>query len=216
MKQDNDRNDLPRKTGVIAAVLAALLVAAVATVFVVSAKRGSGPVTTDMAIAEPDVGDTVQTMEAPMPPEAAPVSGQGAPVEESHIMSPDQTMSSGTAEAAPPVGASGSEPAPMPMPDQPPVGGASMPGSSGPEGVPMPTTPPDSGMVPPAPNMASPSCEFPQFVGLPADDMKVEEVIKARPHRLLPPGAAVTQDHAPDRINLELDDQGVIRRVWCG
>jgi hypothetical protein len=215
MKQDNDRKDVPRKTGVIAAVLAALLVAAVATVFVVSAKRGSAPVTTDMAAAEPAVGDTLQTMEAPMPSEAAPASGQGTPVEGSSVVAPDQPVSSGAAESTPPIGVPEAEPAPTPMtPDQPPMDAASMPGSSGPEGVPMPTTPPDSGMAPP--DMAAPSCDFPQFVGLPADDMKVEEVIKARPHRLLPPGAAVTQDHAPDRINLELDDQGVIRRVWCG
>lgn len=34
--------------------------------------------------------------------------------------------------------------------------------------------------------------------------------------RIIPPGSAVTQDHRPDRLNVDLDENGVISRLWCG
>lgn len=34
--------------------------------------------------------------------------------------------------------------------------------------------------------------------------------------RIIPPGAAVTMDHRPDRLNVETDEDGVITRVYCG
>ncbi|WP_417726652.1 I78 family peptidase inhibitor [Roseovarius sp.] len=34
--------------------------------------------------------------------------------------------------------------------------------------------------------------------------------------RLLPPGAMMTMDHRPDRLNIEHDANGVITRIWCG
>ena len=34
--------------------------------------------------------------------------------------------------------------------------------------------------------------------------------------RIIPPGTAVTMDYIPDRLNLEVDDQGLITRVYCG
>ena len=37
-----------------------------------------------------------------------------------------------------------------------------------------------------------------------------------RPLRMLPPGSAMTMDHRPDRLNVELDADGVITRIWCG
>lgn len=36
------------------------------------------------------------------------------------------------------------------------------------------------------------------------------------PVRILPPGSAMTMDHRPDRLNVELDADGVITRIWCG
>ena len=36
------------------------------------------------------------------------------------------------------------------------------------------------------------------------------------PVRVLPPGAMMTMDHRPDRLNVELDEAGRITRVWCG
>lgn len=34
--------------------------------------------------------------------------------------------------------------------------------------------------------------------------------------RPIAPGQAVTRDHRPDRINVEIDADNVIRRIWCG
>lgn len=36
------------------------------------------------------------------------------------------------------------------------------------------------------------------------------------PVRVLPPGAMMTLDHRPDRLNVELDDADRITRLWCG
>jgi len=34
--------------------------------------------------------------------------------------------------------------------------------------------------------------------------------------RILPPGAIMTMDHRPRRLNVDLDDGGLIVRLWCG
>ena len=36
------------------------------------------------------------------------------------------------------------------------------------------------------------------------------------PVRVLPPGAMMTMDHRPERLNVELDTAGRITRLWCG
>ncbi|SHL40555.1 Peptidase inhibitor I78 family protein [Roseovarius litoreus] len=36
------------------------------------------------------------------------------------------------------------------------------------------------------------------------------------PVRVLPPGAMMTMDHRPERLNAELDEAGRITRLWCG
>jgi|TARA_R110000744_G_scaffold77899_4_gene153676 hypothetical protein len=38
----------------------------------------------------------------------------------------------------------------------------------------------------------------------------------ARLVRPIHPGQPVTMDHRPDRLNLDLDGDGVIVRIWCG
>ncbi|WP_294621247.1 I78 family peptidase inhibitor [uncultured Roseovarius sp.] len=43
------------------------------------------------------------------------------------------------------------------------------------------------------------------------DSMSVEA-----PTRILPPGSAMTMDHRPDRLNVDLDEDGRITRIWCG
>jgi hypothetical protein len=45
-----------------------------------------------------------------------------------------------------------------------------------------------------------------------------EGAIKAtgNPYRILPPGSMVTMDHRPIRINIDLDENGVVRAVRCG
>ena len=36
------------------------------------------------------------------------------------------------------------------------------------------------------------------------------------PVRWILPGSAVTQDYVPERLNVEVGDDGVVHRVWCG
>ncbi len=67
---------------------------------------------------------------------------------------------------------------------------------------------------------AAPSCEFPKFIGRKYDD-RMGQIIKdagnsERPLRILKPGDAYTQDFAPNRVNINLDEAGVITRIWCG
>ena len=38
----------------------------------------------------------------------------------------------------------------------------------------------------------------------------------ARTVRTIYPGQPVTRDYRPDRLNLDLDEEGVILRPWCG
>ncbi len=68
-----------------------------------------------------------------------------------------------------------------------------------------------------APAAVKPACGFDSFVGRRPDTI-VEAELKAtgRPYRVLKPGSPMTMDFSEQRINLDLDDQGVIRRVWCG
>jgi hypothetical protein len=34
--------------------------------------------------------------------------------------------------------------------------------------------------------------------------------------RIIPPNSAITQDYRPDRLNVDLDEDGLITRIWCG
>lgn len=34
--------------------------------------------------------------------------------------------------------------------------------------------------------------------------------------RILPPDSVMTQDFRPDRLNVDLDAEGMITRFWCG
>lgn len=38
----------------------------------------------------------------------------------------------------------------------------------------------------------------------------------AGPVRILEPGQAMTMDYSVERLNIQLDDSGMISRVWCG
>jgi hypothetical protein len=61
------------------------------------------------------------------------------------------------------------------------------------------------------------SCAFDELIGLPADNIAIEPIKAAnRPYRILPSGSAMTMDMNTNRVNLDTDDQGIIRRVWCG
>ena len=40
--------------------------------------------------------------------------------------------------------------------------------------------------------------------------------VAAGPVRVLPPGAMVTMDYRPERLNVELNEDDRITRIWCG
>lgn len=44
----------------------------------------------------------------------------------------------------------------------------------------------------------------------------IDESVMPERTRIIPPGTAVTMDYIPDRLNLEVDSQGQITRVYCG
>lgn len=52
------------------------------------------------------------------------------------------------------------------------------------------------------------------LIGQPVSEVDLDTL--ARTVRVIRPGDAVTMDHRPDRLNLDLDDNGVILRPWCG
>lgn len=52
------------------------------------------------------------------------------------------------------------------------------------------------------------------LVGMPYEARDFEE--GKRPIRVLPPGSAMTMDHRIDRLNVDLDEDGAITRIWCG
>ena len=54
------------------------------------------------------------------------------------------------------------------------------------------------------------------LVGQPVAPNEAEFETDNRPVRLIPPGTAVTMDHRPDRLNVDLDENDVITKIWCG
>ena len=44
----------------------------------------------------------------------------------------------------------------------------------------------------------------------------LEKVLILDRVRIIRPNSAVTMDFVPERINFDLDDADVIRRIWCG
>jgi predicted component of type VI protein secretion system len=56
-------------------------------------------------------------------------------------------------------------------------------------------------------------------IGEPLKEMteaRLQSDSSARQVRVLRPGQAATMDHRPDRLNIHLDDQGVIADLRCG
>lgn len=67
------------------------------------------------------------------------------------------------------------------------------------------------------PDQKIPSCDFSHFVGQkPTPGIEATIKVAGMMIRVLPPGSNMTMDYSTSRVNLELDDQGVIQRVWCG
>lgn len=60
-------------------------------------------------------------------------------------------------------------------------------------------------------------CDFEPWLGLKVSPDMLEAIKQARrDHRILPPGAPMTMDYSGSRINFDVDDKGVITRIWCG
>ena len=58
------------------------------------------------------------------------------------------------------------------------------------------------------------SAKLQLFVGVPFDERDFD--VGDRPLRILPPGSAMTMDHNPARLNVNLDEEGTVTRIWCG
>ena len=69
----------------------------------------------------------------------------------------------------------------------------------------------------PDPQAAGDTCgaqALQHLVGQPADSATPAD--RPGPVRVVPHDGMVTMDHAPRRLNIGLDDEGRIGRVWCG
>lgn len=67
-----------------------------------------------------------------------------------------------------------------------------------------------------APSMEPAPCDFAEWNGLSRDEVESRVKATGRSNRILPPGSAMTMDYRPDRINVELDDNDIVVRVFCG
>lgn len=67
---------------------------------------------------------------------------------------------------------------------------------------------------PATPSVPQPAaCDFSAWTGKPVDESAVKA--SGRPYRILKPGDMVTQDFSPDRINVEINEQGIVTAVHC-
>lgn len=79
-------------------------------------------------------------------------------------------------------------------------------------GVDAPDSPPVSAEIP-AP---VPSCAFGFLIGQTSEQAGAQIMPLNRPYRILKPGDAATQDYSADRINLNVDETGIVVSVNCG
>lgn len=66
---------------------------------------------------------------------------------------------------------------------------------------------------PPAPTVACGAPGYPSLVGRRVAAVTLPSGLEMR---IIQPGDAVTQDFRAARMNLVVDDQGVITRIYCG
>ncbi len=57
-------------------------------------------------------------------------------------------------------------------------------------------------------------CDFANWIGHALDEEALEHT--GRPFRVMKHGDMMTMDHNPERINIEIDDEGAVDHVWCG
>jgi len=74
----------------------------------------------------------------------------------------------------------------------------------------------DGTAEPPAPPPAD-ACGAAMFEGMIGEPRgEIHEPSLPQPYRIIEPGDAVTKDYRPDRLNIYLDDDGHVSRVYCG
>lgn len=61
-----------------------------------------------------------------------------------------------------------------------------------------------------------PSCAFDFLIGQSSEQALAQITPLGRPYRVLTPGAMVTQDYSAERINLTVDENGIVQSVDCG
>lgn len=57
-------------------------------------------------------------------------------------------------------------------------------------------------------------CSFLHWMGKPVNEEALKET--GRPYRILPPGSMMTMDHNEQRINVHVDDNGIVTGLRCG
>ncbi len=80
--------------------------------------------------------------------------------------------------------------------------------------LPAVETPPDSPAVDPARLAGCGGDGLTHVIGRRLTDADVHD--RTGPVRIIPPGAMVTTDLRPDRLNVDLDKDRVVVRLWCG
>ncbi|WP_157937723.1 I78 family peptidase inhibitor [Oceaniglobus roseus] len=76
------------------------------------------------------------------------------------------------------------------------------------------TTPPPTGQPPAAEGGSCGASGYESLVGTNIAAVTLPD--RGRDMRLIRPGDAVTMDFRETRLNIEIDDAGVIQRVYCG
>ncbi|RKF16318.1 hypothetical protein D6850_01810 [Roseovarius spongiae] len=75
------------------------------------------------------------------------------------------------------------------------------------------SAPRDANLTNPGPDACGASA-YADTVGTPRADHDFTD--GDRPLRIIPPDSAVTMDYRADRLNVDIDEDGIVTRVWCG
>ncbi|MCK0125967.1 I78 family peptidase inhibitor [Gelidibacter sp. F2691] len=74
-----------------------------------------------------------------------------------------------------------------------------------------------SAEMPPPTDVPQEDCGAGKFMHLKGEDAAaLLDLNLPSNHRLVRPGMAYTQDYQLDRLNISIDEKGLIDRIWCG